>query len=218
VSNPERTLLGIANHIARQHANLKSNLSEMLHNGMGEWVNRGFSVPCPKFVKDAVLVRQNLSNSTWIETGTAYGDTTQMLAQIATKVYTIEPEPSLFEKARQRFSKNSKVVVVNDISENALSPILKSVEGNICFWLDGHYSGGVTYAGPNDTPLVEELIQIETQLNRFPEVMIAIDDIRYCGKHHLYGEYPSLDYLVDWSRKNSLDWHIEYDIFIAKTP
>jgi len=217
MNNALQTLLEIAHHIGVKHPEIKSSLSEIAFEGMGDWLSRGFSVPCPKFVKDAVLIRQNLSNSTWIETGTLHGDTTQILAQIATKVFTIEPEPSLFAKAKERFSGNPKVEVINDISENALSPILQNAEGNVCFWLDGHYSGGTTFAGPNDTPLVQELIQIETQLHRFTEIMIAIDDVRFCGRRHAYGEYPSLDYLVDWSRKRSLSWNIEYDIFIAKT-
>jgi len=216
MTNPSQTLLEITMHIARQHPELKSSVNAIFLDGMAEWADRGFSTPCPKFVKDAVLVRQNLNHSTWIETGTFYGDTTHMLAQIASKVITIEPEPSLFAKAKERFTNNSKVNVINGISETALSSILEDVEGNVCFWLDGHYSQGETFKGPNDTPLIYELLQIEKHLQRFSKVIIAIDDIRYCGKHHVYGDYPSLNYIVDWCRRNSLEWHIEYDIFIIK--
>jgi len=215
--NSSQTLLEIASHIYRQHPELRANLHEIHLSGFGEWTERGYSVPCPRFIKDPVLKRENLPDSIWIETGTFLGDTTQLLAEISSKVYTIEPEPNLYARAKERFANNPKVSVINNISENALPALLNEVEGNVCFWLDGHYSGGITFAGPNDTPLAHELTEIQKHLHRFSATMIAIDDIRSCGKKHAYGEYPSLDSLVDWARSNGLEWHIEYDIFIAKS-
>jgi hypothetical protein len=45
-----------------------------------------------------------------------------------------------------------------------------------------------------------------------------VDDVRCFNPLNLeYGTYPSIDYLVDWARKNKLFWHIEHDIFIAKS-
>lgn len=95
--------------------------------------------------------------------------------------------------------------------------LLPKLSGKINFFLDGHYSGGETFAGPNDCPLLDELNFISQNLPRFQAVTILIDDIRLCGKKHSYGLYPSLDNLVDFARSNNLDWHIEHDIFVAKT-
>jgi hypothetical protein len=217
LGDASQTLLEIANHLARQHPELRAHLSEIFASGFAEWAARDFSVPCPRFVKESVLKRLNLDGATWVETGTFLGDTTQLLAEISNRVITIEPEPTLYQKARIRFADEPKVVVVNDISENALPSVLRDVGGNVCFWLDGHYSGGITFRGPNDTPLVQELNEIERHIQRFAATAIAIDDIRVCGKRHEYGAYPSLDYLVDWAKSNGLDWHIEYDIFIARS-
>ena len=217
MTDASQTLLAIANHISMQHPELRLNLSEMHTSGIADWAVREYSVPCPRFVKDPVLKRLNLKDSTWVETGTFLGETTQLLSQMSSKVFTIEPEPSLYLKAKSRFANDSKVVVINDISENALPVLLPTITGNVCFWLDGHYSGGITFSGPNGTPLVQELNEIQKHLNRFAAAAIAIDDIRSCGQKNEYGEYPSLDALVDWARANRLDWHIEYDIFIART-
>ncbi len=212
------TLLEISNHILTKHPETVGYLQEITYKGMGvpfeEWARGDFAVPCPKPVKDSVLRRHNLPNSTWIETGTFHGETSEMLSKIALRVFTIEPEPKLFARAKEKFSANPSITVINQISEIALPNLLPQIDGNVCFWLDGHYSAGETFAGPNDTPLVHELGEIEKHLARFSKVLIAIDDIRLCGKRHAYGEYPSLDHLVNWARDNKLGWNIEYDIFL----
>ena len=47
---------------------------------------------------------------------------------------------------------------------------------------------------------------------------MLVDDIR-CFNPRLpeYATYPSLDTLVAWATRHKLDWHIEHDIFIART-
>ena len=95
--------------------------------------------------------------------------------------------------------------------------LVPQLSGTVCFYLDGHFSGGETFAGPNETPLLIELDIISKNLFRFTKCLICIDDIRICGKFHSYGYYPSLDDLVDWARSNNLNWHIEYDMFVVQT-
>ena len=41
-----------------------------------------FNVPYPQFVKEKILTEYNLTNSTWIETGTLVGDTAKFLSKI----------------------------------------------------------------------------------------------------------------------------------------
>lgn len=108
-------------------------------------------------------------------------------------------------------------MVHNEISEVFLPRILPTLSGNVCLWLDGHYSAGETFAGPNDTPLFEELEAIRQNISRFDNISVLIDDIRFCGRQHSYGSYPSLSELVDFAVGLGLDWYIEHDIFIAKS-
>ena len=56
---------------------------------LNNWFKRNFDSPSPEFVKHKVLKRFNLENSTWIETGTYYGDTTEFLSKFATKIFSI---------------------------------------------------------------------------------------------------------------------------------
>jgi hypothetical protein len=219
------TLLEIINHAITQHPELGPHVEAIALKAknkenvaaMSDWATREYRAPSPPSIKSFCLLRNNLPNSTWIETGTLYGDTSDLLSRCATKVITIEPEPKLFANAVERFRSYSNVMVINGISEVILPKVLPTLTGNVCFWLDGHYSAGETFAGPNDTPLVEELRSIAQNINRYDAVSILIDDIRFCGRMHAYGAYPSLDYLVDFARSNNLGWYIEHDIFIART-
>jgi hypothetical protein len=223
--DPLLTLLEIIGHSINRHPDLaphvqklaKKKLGENEHLDISEWTARAYGPPSPHFIKQAVLLRNNLSNSTWIETGTFLGDTAEFLSQHATFLHTIEPEPKLYEKAKQRLSVYANVMVHNDISEISLQRLLPSLSGNVCLWLDGHYSGGDTFAGPNDTPLREELRLLSENMKRYENVSILIDDIRLCGRNHVYGSYPSLNELVDFANKCDLTWYIEHDIFIAKS-
>ena len=179
------------------------------------WRAKQYAAPSPHFVKQAVLLRNAFQNATWIETGTYLGQTTEVLSKHGAFVYSIEPEPTLYANALTRFESAQNVKIINGISEEVFPVLLPKLSGKINFFLDGHYSGGETFAGPNDCPLLDELNFISQNLHRFQAVSILIDDIRLCGKRHSYGLYPSLDNLVDFARVNNLDWHIEHDIFVA---
>lgn len=132
-------------------------------------------------------------------------------------VYSLEPEPTLFERARQRFAGCSTIEIINGTSEAVFPELLPRLTGDVNFWLDGHYSGGPTFRGENDTPILAELAAIEANMPHFARMAVLIDDIRqFNGRVHVYGAYPTLDYLVDWSRRLDLAWSIEQDIFVAR--
>jgi hypothetical protein len=222
--SPFRTMLEIVNHVAGQHPSLRQEISKILNANTFEfdrtfldWKNRGYAAPAPQAVKLQVLLRNNLPNSTWVETGTYLGDTCEFLSKVATRVYSTEPGPELYKKAVERFQQVPNVHIHNEISETFLPALLPTLSGNVCFWLDGHYSAGVTFAGPNDTPLREELKALKASLRKFDNVAVLVDDIRYCGKHHQYGSYPSLGELVAFADSCDLEWYVEHDIFVAKT-
>jgi hypothetical protein len=182
-----------------------------------KWRIQGYSEPSPHFVKLGCLARNGFPKGTWIETGTYFGDTAAALSKIAPRVYTIEPEPFLFRNANLRFQRTANVDVVLGLSEEQLPGILDNVSGDVNFWLDGHFSEGVTHKGPIETPIVEELRIIETHLHRLHRVCVLVDDVRLFSQGDKASlSYPPLDYLVDWARRNSLVWHIEHDIFVAR--
>jgi hypothetical protein len=122
-------------------------------------------------------------------------------------------EPKLFARAKERFRSTPNVEIIKDVSEAALPTILERISGNLCLWLDGHYSAGGTYKGMADTPIKQELEAVRLNLGRFAKVHVLVDDVRLFGTDPAY---PTLDYLVDWCRANGFSWTIEHDIFIAR--
>lgn len=187
-----------------------------MRNEQREWTQRRYEAPSPANIKRSVLMRLGHPGGTWIETGTFMGDTTALLANGSNAVYTIEPERTLYENAARRFANSPKVRVLHGLSEDVFPTLLPTLKGSVNFWLDGHYSGGITHQGPTDCPVREELQNIQSNLKFYEKVAILIDDMR-CFDPSIpeYADYPSLDYLVDWARMNNLTWHIEHDIFAA---
>ena len=182
-----------------------------------DWERRMFSAPSPSHIKRSTLKRNGNPFSTWVETGTFQGDTTQFLADTAKCVHSIEPEPTLFKLATERFKSTPSVQLHLGLSENVLPQLLQELTGDVNFWLDGHYSGGITHKGPMETPIVRELETIERYRKQFTSLTVLIDDIR-CFQPHIpeYSSYPALGLIVDWASRNKLTWHIEQDIFVAK--
>lgn len=186
-------------------------------NQYRDWSVRGFGPPSPQFIKHACLLRNGIPKAPWVETGTYLGHTTELLARNSTQVYSIEPEPTLFLNAKKHFSAFSNVEVINGLSEEIFPILLPRISGDVNFWLDGHFSGGITFKGKKDTPVIDELNSINENLDHFNRVCVLIDDIRYCDPQSPdHSDYPTIDFLVDWARRSKLIWHIEHDIFIAK--
>jgi len=187
------------------------------NNDWRDWADREFAAPSPHFVKQRVLLRNGLRDATWVETGTYMGDTTSVLSKVAKMVYSIEPGPTLFSKAEQRFSNTSNVKIMRGLSEDVFPKLLPTIGGDVCFWLDGHYSAGVTFKGPQDTPILDELTVIGRHITQMSKMVVMVDDVRcFDPTNPEYSAYPPVDVLVDWARKHNLTWHIEHDIFIAK--
>jgi hypothetical protein len=180
------------------------------------WVGRGYAAPSPPPVKRDVLRRNGLPDATWIETGTYLGDTSAYLATFARRVVTIEPDAAHAARAQERFRHTTGVEVVRGTSEEELSRVLSGVSGNVCLWLDGHFSGGTTFQGTKDTPIADELAAVAAAMPRFPAVVVLVDDVRCFQAARPGDAYPPLDFLVDWARANGLSWHIEHDIFVAR--
>lgn len=193
------------------------NRMRRLWMGFRDWEKRAYAAPSPPKVKQAVLLRNGFPHATWVETGTYKGDTTKVLLEHSLFVYSIEPSPTLYENVAFYFNSNPNVEIINGTSEEVLPSLLPKLSGKINFWLDGHYSGGETFAGPNECPLIEELFSISQNIKRFDAVAILIDDVRLCGSLHSYGTYPPLEKIIDFAKINDLDWHIEHDIFVARS-
>jgi hypothetical protein len=178
------------------------------------WKKENFFGSTPQIIKEKMFLMYGISNSQWVETGTYVGTSTKFLANNFPFVHSIEPSKNFYDEAVKRFN-GKNIKLYNEVSENVLSKILSLCSGDINFWLDGHFSGGYTYKGIKDCPIIDELCIIENNLNNFKKVLIMIDDLRFFSStKNINNDYPSIDLLVDWARKNNFKWKIEHDIFI----
>tara|TARA_Y100000741_G_C18165435_1_gene522959 strand:- start:322 stop:954 length:633 start_codon:yes stop_codon:yes gene_type:complete len=189
---------------------------------LNNWFKRNFSSPSPEFVKHEIIKKNNLDNSFWIETGTYYGDTTKLLSNISDEVISIEADKRLYDLAVKKFQNIKNIKIINDKSQSVIEETLKNIENhkNLCLYLDAHLcmdhlTRTPTFKEENlETPIMVELNIIENYLKKFNKVNILVDDIRlFDGKTQ---NYPDLNVIVDWARKNNSNWFIEHDIFIIK--
>ena len=187
------------------------------------WHKRNFRSPSPSLIKLKILNSENMDNCLWIETGTYYGETTYFLSKIAKKVISIEADERLFNLASSKFKLFRNVEIFLSKSEEILEKILIKEKDfkNLCIYLDAHLCIDHikkidTFGSKNtSTPIVKELEIIEKNLKNFKSIKIFIDDIRLFNLN--YHNYPNINVIVDWCKKNQLQWTIEQDILIAKT-
>ena len=150
------------------------------------WSNRNFSVPSPDIIKHHVLIKNNLENSLWIETGTYYGNTTRVLSKISKKTISIEADKNLYETSKKKLKNLKNVEIIYGKSQDLLEKvILENLNfENICIYLDAHLCrdhlrNTTTFGNENDaTPILEELKLIKKFLSKFKSINILIDDIR----------------------------------------
>jgi hypothetical protein len=112
----------------------------------------------------------------FIETGTLFGDTVQAMAGMCASVISVELDPVLHARSRQRLRRLPNVhLYLGDVIAE-LPKILSSLAEPAVFWLDAHYSGGITGRGSIDDPILESLRQIRS--HRIKNHLIFIDDAR----------------------------------------
>ena len=169
-----------------------------------DWIKLNkLAASCPAPAKWMVLERHHIPGSVWIETGTHLGGTTRFLAGLASKVISLEPSDFYFQQGSKSLADLSNVEVIKGSSEENFEKILKPLKGkNVCFWLDGHWSGGENYCGKQETPILLELALVAQYQKGFAGLSVLIDDYRLCWS--CPNTYPAPSYFVRWAEKNHL--------------
>jgi hypothetical protein len=157
-----------------------------------EWLTWGRSGPPPQPIKAATLREygRNFGLRRFIETGTYLGETIARLRFDFDSLASIELDPYLHRAARRRFRHDSKVKLYLGDSGHVLSELLGALTEPCLFWLDAHYSGGLT-AGATANPVIAEVSQI--LCHRVTSHVILVDDARlFTGQDG----YPTLNDLL----------------------
>ena len=155
------------------------------------WIRGGRQSPPPHAAKQELLRATSREHGlrTLVETGTFMGDMVAAMLREFDSVHTIELAPHLAAAARRRFRAVASVTVHEGDSGAVLPAILRTIDRPTLFWLDGHWSAGVTARGDRDTPIVGELDAIFGHpLARSHAILV--DDARlFDGR----GDYPRID-------------------------
>jgi hypothetical protein len=167
------------------------------------WKVRGKPTPSPHIFKQATVKRyaQEYAISLFIETGTFLGDMVDSVKHAFSNIYTIELGQELYQRARDRFSSYNHIKVYLGDSSIMLGSILDTIQEPCLFWLDAHYSEGITAKGSVDSPILIELENI-FQHPYAKKHVILIDDARlFTGEH----DYPEIYQIHELAQEAGFD-------------
>jgi hypothetical protein len=173
------------------------------------WEQSGRPLPPPDLWKQRVVKEyaDRFSLKLLIETGTYLGEMVFAMRDQFNRIISVELDKVLYLRAVLRFLKLRHIRILHGDSARVLPRILRSLREPALFWLDAHYSGGITARGKKETPIVEELMAILA--HDIKEHVILIDDARcFDGA----GDYPTLGTLRSLVARSDLALEVRDDI------
>lgn len=162
--------------------------------------------PPPHAVKRRVLRQyaRRYGTSVLVETGTYLGDMMAAMANAFDELHSIELSAAYYEKARARFAPKPHIHLHRGDSAVELAKVLPALRQRTLFWLDAHYSGGITARAEVDTPIVQELREIFAR-NAAGHVVLVDDAHCFDGTH----AYPTVDGVRDLVRSLNPGYSVE---------
>lgn len=182
---------------------------------LDEWEKKGKPMPPPSSLKKAMMLEhaKKYNATRFVETGTFLGDTSFFMKDYFYKVDTIELDIKLADKAVKRFESIENVKVWQGDSGVVISELLKTItnETIVFFYLDGHFSGGITAKADSNTPISKEL---ELIFNHSKNHVIFIDDARLFFSNEV--DYPPYEELVKQIKMYNPRAEVSVDLDIIK--
>lgn len=152
-----------------------------------KWERAGRPLPPPDSRKRQILREhaQKYLTGLMVETGTYLGSMIFAQRKLFRKIYSVELSKELHQNAQKRFRKYSHIHLLHGNSGEVLEKLVPELAEPALFWLDGHYSGGIT--AMSDCPVEAELAAIlKSPLHH----VMLIDDARcFTGT----SDYPSVE-------------------------
>jgi hypothetical protein len=171
-----------------------------------KWLKNGCPVPPPYYLKQITIkeYQERYGYEILVETGTYLGDMVEAQKKNFKKIISIELSAELSEKAKKRFRNDKHIQILNGDSGKILPGVLAGITNSAIFWLDGHYSEGITAKGEKESPIIEELNAILKYRNL--SHILLIDDARsFVGK----GDYPSIEELKEYIKTKNVNYQID---------
>jgi hypothetical protein len=166
-----------------------------------------YSIKGDSKIKQNVIesFQKKYSYNVLIETGTFLGDMVEAQRSNFKKIFSIELQHDLAEKAKERFKDMDHIRILEGDSGRLLKTILIEVKEPAIFWLDAHYSGGLTARGESECPIYQEIDAIfATKENH----LLLIDDARLFNGE---GDYPTIDQLTKYIQDKDPRYKVSVD-------
>lgn len=175
------------------------------------WEKQGRPSPPPHIIKEELIrdYAKTFNTPILIETGTYLGDMVHAMRKTFSKIISFELDQTLAAQAQERFANDNHIEIIQGDSGKLLGEHLATINEPCLFWLDGHYSGGITARGTLETPIKNELTAILS--HRVESHVILIDDARcFTGEN----DYPTLEELKSFVTKHKLHhkFSVEHDV------
>lgn len=180
-----------------------------------EWEKNGRTGPSPHLVKQKLIeeFKNRFNTEILVETGTYLGEMIEAQLNNFIRIYSIELSKRLFRRATTKFNKYPHIRILLGDSGIILKNLMTDIDKPALFWLDGHYSHGITAKGDKECPVKEELATIF----KYPlSHIILIDDARLFNGTNDYPTLEEIKNIIDaYKRKYRME--IQNDI-ICLTP
>lgn len=166
----------------------------------------GSPIPPPHLVKQEAIreYQKRFRCQEFVETGTYLGEMVTAQLKNFKKIFTIELSEELYNNALIKFRKNENVEIFKGDSGKLLPDVLAMLKSRSIFWLDGHYSAGITARGEKASPIYEELEAIFNN-NNYKHV-ILIDDARCFNGEN---DYPTILELKNYIKRRNPSYCFE---------
>jgi hypothetical protein len=168
----------------------------------------------------AAALRDRLGLTQAIETGTYRGSGTRRLAALFPRVITIEISEQLAAAAGRALADSPGVEVRHGSSREVLRSVVDGSQPTF-YWLDGHWSGGVTGGKEDECPVLGELDAIRVG---HADDVVVIDDARLFlappPPPHDASQWPTMAELVDaiGRAKPGNEVLVAHDVVVAVPP
>jgi len=130
-------------------------------------------------LKKEILIKYKKDCQVFIETGTLHGAAVGLALEFDFKqIYSCELSERLYNETLEKYP-IGKVRLYNSDSTLFLNSLLPNIKDKSLFWLDAHYSGGITTYLDTKCPILNELNQIKQ--HSVKNHTILIDDVRLFG-------------------------------------